>query len=78
MGILTLPFKGLLRIFEEIAERADKEMYDKDAVMAELTDLYRQLESGAMTEKEFGEREAELVQRLEEIEEHECNRAAGR
>jgi Gas vesicle protein G len=74
MGFLSLPLRGLIRVFEEVAERAEKEMYDGDAVMAELTELYRMLESGAIAEEEFDRREAALVERLEEIEEHNAAR----
>ncbi len=70
MGLLSLPFRGLLRIFEEVADRAEKELYDEDAVKAELTDIYMRLEAGSLTEEEFDRREAELVERLGEIEEH--------
>jgi hypothetical protein len=75
MGLITAPFRGLLRVFEAIAERAEHELYDDDAVRAELTDLYHQLEAGALTEEEFGRREAELVERLEVIEEHQRQRS---
>jgi hypothetical protein len=76
MGLLSMPFRGLLRVFEEVADRAEHELYDEDAVKAELTDIYRKLEAGSLTEEEFGRREAELVKRLEEIEEH--NKRRGR
>ena len=68
MGLLSLPCRGLLRVFEEIAERADQELYSEDAVTAELTELYARLEAGALAEEAFALREAELVNRLEEIE----------
>ncbi|MBI5525149.1 MAG: gas vesicle protein GvpG [Deltaproteobacteria bacterium] len=70
MGLLTAPFRGLLWVFEEVAEQADQEMYNDDAVRAELTDLYHRLEAGTLSEEEFDRREAELVERLEEIEAH--------
>ena len=70
MGLLTAPFRGLLWVFEEVAKRAEQELYDEDAVKAELTDLYMKLEAGSITEDEFGRQEAELVKRLEVIEEH--------
>lgn len=76
MGLLSAPFRGMLRVFEEVADRAERELYDEDAVKAELTDIYMRLEAGSLTEEEFGRREAELVQRLEEIEEH--NKRRGR
>lgn len=79
MGLLSAPFRGLFLLFEEIADRAEKELYDEDGVKAELTELYRRLEAGSLSEDEFGRREAELVLRLEEIEEHkERGRSHGR
>lgn len=55
-------------MFEKVAAEADAEMFNEDAVRAELTDLYFKLEAGAVSEEEFARREAELVLRLEEIE----------
>jgi hypothetical protein len=75
MGLLTAPFRGLLFVFEEVAERAEHELYNGDAVRGELTELYRRLEAGALGEEEFGRREAELVERLEEIEERQRQRS---
>ncbi len=70
MGIISSPMRGLFRIFREVADRAEAEMYDEDAVKAELMATYRQLEEGAITEEAFAEREAELVERLDEIDRH--------
>jgi len=70
MGIASAPFRGLLWVFEEIADRVEQELYDEDAVKAELTDSYLKLEAGSITEAEFGCLEAELVKRLEAIGEH--------
>jgi hypothetical protein len=70
MGFLGVPFRGLIRVFEEIADRAEQELYNEDAVKAELMELYKRLEAGALSEEEFDKRETELVQRLEEIEAH--------
>ncbi|HVE84048.1 MAG TPA: gas vesicle protein GvpG [Myxococcales bacterium] len=81
MGLISAPFRGLLKVFEEVADRAEKVLYDEDAVKAELTDIYMKLEAGSLTEEEFNRREAELVQRLEEIEAHQKQkqrRARGR
>ncbi len=70
MGIVSTPMRGLFRIFREVADRAEAELYDEDAVKAELMAAYRQLEDGSMTEEAFAEREAELVERLDEIDRH--------
>jgi hypothetical protein len=76
MGILRASARGLLRVFEEVADLADKELYNEDAVRNELMEIYQQLEAGALTEEEFLRREAELVRRLEEIEQHNQRRGA--
>lgn len=73
-GILTFPFRGLLRVFEEVAERAEEELYDEGAITAELTELYKKLEAGALSEDDFDRREAALVQRLAEIDERKKRR----
>lgn len=75
MGILSAPVNGLLRVFEEIAQRAESEIYDDEAVKAELTALYSKFEAGAISEKDFEEQEMALALRLEEIEQR---RAASR
>jgi len=70
MGLISAPIRGLLKVFEEIASRAEDEMYNEDGVKAELMELYKRLEAGAITEEDFTLQEGELVQRLEDIEEH--------
>ncbi len=70
MGLVSAPMRGLFRIFREVADRAEAELYDEDAVKAELMAAYRQLEEGAITEEAFAQREAELVERLDEIDRH--------
>jgi gas vesicle protein GvpG len=74
MSFLSAPARGLFWVFEEIAKRVDQELYNEDAVKAELTDLYMKLEAGSITEEEFGRQEAELVSRLEAIEAHNQHR----
>lgn len=68
MGLFSAPLRGLLRVFEEIAARAEHEMNDDEAVKAELTALYSQLEAGTISEEDFEQREMALAMRLEEIE----------
>ena len=69
-------FKGLFFIFKEIAKRVEEELTDEDSVKQELVELYRMLETGRITEKEFDKREGELIERLEEIEEYKRRRVA--
>ncbi len=75
MSILTAPFRGLLRVFEEVADRAEEELYDEGAIMTQLTELYKKLEAGAISEDDFALREEELVERLDEIEQRKKRRA---
>jgi hypothetical protein len=70
MGILMAPFNGLMAIFREVADRAEAEMYDDEAVRAELVRLYQSLEAGKMTVEEFDACEVKLVERLDEIDRH--------
>ena len=69
MGLLSAPFSGLLRVFEEVAQRAEDELYDGDAITRQLVEINAQHEAGALSEEEFGRQEAALVARLEEINE---------
>ena len=73
MGLLSAPFSGLLRVFEEVAQRAEDELFDGDGIRKQLVEIYTQLEAGSLSEEEFGRQEAALVERLEEIDER--NRA---
>ena len=65
--MLLSPFQGLLWVFEQVRDQAEREMYDEEGVKAELTELYRELESGAITEDVFSSRESGLVLRFDEI-----------
>jgi len=64
--IAMSPFKGLLFIAKEVANAVKQQQeQDRASTMAELSSLHLQLESGGITEDEFDEREAELLDRLE-------------
>ncbi len=68
--LLTLPVRGSLWIFEEIYNAAEAELESEaETVTAQLQRLYVLLETGEITEQEFDRREAELLDRLETIEE---------
>jgi hypothetical protein len=75
MGLLSAPIRGLLWVFQEVADRAEEELYGDEPVKAELTELYLGLEAGTVSEEQFEQREAELVQRLEEIEQRRLHRS---
>jgi hypothetical protein len=78
MGILSSPFRGMMRVFKEVAQRAEDELYNEDAVKAELMEMYRQLEAGSLSEVAFAHREEELVERLDAIAEYQKRKRGGR
>lgn len=66
--VLLSPFQGLLWIFRKIHEAAQEEIAGEvDAISAELTELYRMLESGTIIEAEFEARERVLLDRLDAV-----------
>jgi len=69
--ILLAPIKFPLYVFKKIHEAAESEFTDKDKITSELRELYLLVEAGKITETEFAEKEAELLDRLEAIEEYE-------
>lgn len=62
--LITLPAKGLIGIFKKIAEMAEAELTDESKIREELLLLENLYESGQITEEEYQEREAGLVERL--------------
>ncbi|HLA37893.1 MAG TPA: gas vesicle protein GvpG [Candidatus Brocadiales bacterium] len=69
--ILLAPIKFPLYVFKKIHEAAEGEFTDKDKITSQLRELYLLVEAGKITEAEFAEKEAELLDRLEAIEEYE-------
>jgi len=68
--IVLFPMKSVLWIFDEIYHAAEEALESEaDAVTAQLQELYRMLESGSITDTEFDAREAELLDRLEAMQE---------
>ncbi len=66
--LVLAPFRGLLWVFGKIHEAAQEEIAgEADAITAELRELYMVLETGKITEAEFGDRERPLLDRLEAI-----------
>ncbi len=66
--ILFFPVKGLFWVFEEIQKAAEEELKnDASAITSQLQQLYVMLESGSITEAEFDAREAELLDRLDAL-----------
>ena len=66
--LLLAPAKGLLFVCRELAKNAEEALEDDEPVRQELQQLYMRLETGAIGEREFEEREQRLAKRLEAIE----------
>jgi len=68
--IVLFPMNSVLWIFDEIYQAAEEALESEaDDITAQLQQLYRMLESGDITEAEFDVQEAELLDRLEAIQE---------
>jgi uncharacterized membrane protein len=72
--LLVLPLKGFVYIVEKIRDMAEDELYDEDKVKEEILELQMRYEMGEISEKEYGEVEAKLIQRLEQIQEYRRNK----
>ena len=64
---VTGPVNGLLFVADKLAEQAENEMYNEDAVRAQLTELELRYDLGEIEEESFYEAEEELLDRLKMI-----------
>lgn len=70
--ILMAPINGVMWVFKEIYEAAEQErLNEAENITLELQKLYRSLESGSISEEDFDAREAELLDRLDSIQDEE-------
>lgn len=74
---VALPTRGLMFIFNKIAEQVNNEMLDDGKVRMQLLELQALLDSGQITEEEFYEAEEELLDRLDAILEFKENQQQG-
>lgn len=65
--LIGLPAKGFLGIFKKIAEMAENELNDDTKIKEELQRLQTLYETDQITDEEYEQREAELLERLEAI-----------
>jgi hypothetical protein len=68
-GILTFPLapvRGVAWIAGQLVAAAEEQLYDAEAIQAELRQLSEQLEAGLITEDEFDLAEDELLDRLQD------------
>jgi hypothetical protein len=62
--LIGLPAKGLMSIFTKIYEMAQAELTDESKIKEELLQLQTLYELDQISEEEYQEREAELLERL--------------
>jgi hypothetical protein len=69
LGMLLMsPVTGLTFVLREIAQAVGEARdADRRAAMAELQELHRLIEKGRISEAEFDEREAVLLDRLDSL-----------
>jgi Gas vesicle protein G len=66
-GLLTLPLapvRGVVWVAEQVADEAERQMYDENRIRAELMQVELDAEDGLIDEQERSEREEELFERL--------------
>jgi len=67
--LLLSPYRGIKWIFNEIERLAEEEVSgEAERITQELSELYRKLDTGEITEEAFDEREQVLLDRLDAIE----------
>ena len=67
--LFKLPAQGFIGIFKKIAEMAEAELDEEPKIMEKLMQLEFLYETDQITEEEFQEREAELMERLTVLQE---------
>ena len=68
-GLLTLPLapvRGVVWVADQLAAVAEQQLYNPDAIYAELRELSADLEAGRISEEEFDRAEDLLLQRLQD------------
>jgi hypothetical protein len=75
--LLLSPVKGVLWVFREIHDAAEKERAGEgESITATLSELYMKLETGQITEAEFDAQEKVLLDRLDRLQAEEKAAAA--
>lgn len=66
-GLLTLPLapvRGAAWVADQVAQEADRQLYDEENILRELAALEMAVEDGEMTEDERAREEDDLLERL--------------
>lgn len=70
-GLVLLPLapvEGVAWLARQLQEEAERQLHDPDAILAELAEYQRAVDSGAISDEEYLAVEEELLDRLEEAE----------
>lgn len=67
LGLPLAPLRGVGWVLEQVVQEAERQYADPAPTHRELAELEADLLAGRITEEEFGLREDELLDRLEEI-----------
>lgn len=71
------PIRGVIWVTEKIAEEANRELYDEDAVRDQLMKLELRYDLGEISEEEYEEAEKLLLGRLNAIREYKRAQLSG-
>jgi len=75
--ILASPFRGIFWIFRELHNAVQEEAVNEaENITQQLSELYMMLETDKITEAEFDEREAILLDRLDALEDDQMEQEA--
>jgi hypothetical protein len=66
------PVKGVIWVAEKVAEQAEKELYDEEAVRGQLMELELRYDLGEISEEEYLAAEEALLERLRVIRERQA------
>jgi hypothetical protein len=69
---VTGPIKGVIWVAEKVAEQAEKELYNEEAVRGQLMELELRYDLGEISEEEYLEAEEVLLDRLRVIRERQA------
>lgn len=76
--ILLSPFSGLMWVFRKIDRAAREELENRgERLKKELSDLYRQLDAGGISEQQFDAREKQILDQLDNLKKAKTERAVG-
>jgi hypothetical protein len=58
------PIQGAIWIAQQVAQEADRELYDEQKIRAELAELEMRCDLGEISEEEYADAEEALLERL--------------